>query len=208
MGIVWVTTDLFQELVALAYQERISLSATGFYRTPEIEFDRNNFTGRPFLYFSYGAAVSEVAIDTLTGESTLLRVDILHDCGTSLNPAIDRGQIEGAFLQGAGWLTMEELIWNDAGVLQTNTSSSYKIPACHDCPVHFNVELLKTAPNRKDSVFSSKAVGEPPFMLAISVFQAIKDAIAAAGNRCRRPQLDAPATPERILKAIQDIRST
>ncbi|HBP89974.1 MAG TPA: xanthine dehydrogenase molybdopterin binding subunit [Nitrospirales bacterium] len=198
----------FQELVALAYHERISLSATGFYRTPEIEFDRSKFTGRPFLYFSYGAAVSEVAIDTLTGENTLLKVDILHDCGRSLNPAIDRGQIEGAFLQGAGWLTMEELIWNDAGVLQTNTSSSYKIPACRDCPVHFNVELLETTPNRKDTVFSSKAVGEPPFMLAISVFQAIKDAIAAAGNRCRRPQLDAPATPERILNAIQDIHST
>lgn len=198
----------FQELIALAYKERISLSATGFYRTPEIGFDRENFTGRPFLYFSYGAAVSEVVIDTLTGESTLLRVDILHDCGKSLNPAIDRGQIEGAFLQGAGWLTMEELIWNDAGVLQTNAPSSYKIPACSDCPLHFNVTMLDTAPNQKDSVFSSKAVGEPPLMLAISVFQAIKDAIvAAAGHARRSPRLDAPATPERILNAIQDLHS-
>lgn len=198
----------FQELVALAYKERISLSASEFYRTPTINFDRKRFTGRPFLYFSYGAAVSEVVIDTLTGESKLLRVDILHDCGKSLNPAIDRGQIEGAFLQGAGWLTMEELIWNDAGVLQTNAPSSYKIPACSDCPLHFNVTLLDTAPNQEDSVFASKAVGEPPLMLAISVFQAIKDAIvAAAGHARRSPRLDAPATPERILHAIQDLRS-
>lgn len=198
----------FQELVTLAYKERISLSATGFYRTPTIHFDRKRFTGRPFLYFSYGAAVSEVVIDTLTGESQLLRVDILHDCGKSLNPAIDRGQIEGAFLQGAGWLTMEELIWDEAGVLQTHAPSSYKIPACSDCPPQFNVTLLDTAPNQEDSVFSSKAVGEPPLMLAISVFQAIKDAIvAAAGHPRRSPRLDAPATPERILTAIQDLRS-
>jgi xanthine dehydrogenase large subunit len=197
----------FQELIALAYKERISLSATGFYRTPEIGFDRKTFTGRPFLYFSYGAAISEVVIDTLTGENKLLRVDILHDCGTSLNPAIDRGQIEGAFLQGAGWLTMEELVWDDAGVLQSNASSSYKIPACSDCPVQFNVELLETTPNRKDSVYASKAVGEPPLMLAISVFQAIKDAIAATGDHRRSPRLDAPATPERILTAIQALRS-
>ena len=197
----------FQELVALAYKERISLSATGFYRTPKISFDRKRFTGRPFLYFSYGAAVSEVVIDTLTGESKLLRVDILHDCGKSLNPAIDRGQIEGAFLQGAGWLTMEELIWDDAGVLKTGAASSYKIPACSDCPQHFNVMLLDTAPNQEDSVFSSKAVGEPPLMLSISVFQAIKDAIAATGHSHGSLRLDAPATPERILNAIQSLRS-
>jgi xanthine dehydrogenase large subunit len=207
---VWIGRQQipFQELVELAYKERISLSASGFYRTPSINFDRKRFTGRPFLYFSYGAAVCEVVIDTLTGESKLLRVDILHDCGTSLNPAIDRGQIEGAFLQGAGWLTMEELIWDEAGVLQTDAPSSYKIPACSDCPRHFNVTLLDTAPNREDSVFSSKAVGEPPLMLSISVFQAIKDAIvAAAGHARRSPRLDAPATPERILHAIQDLRS-
>jgi xanthine dehydrogenase large subunit len=197
----------FQDLVALAYQSRVSLSATGFYRTPHIHFDRQHFTGRPFLYFSYGAAVSEVVIDTLTGESKLLKVDIVHDCGKSLNPAIDRGQIEGAFLQGAGWLTMEELVWDDAGVLQTNTPSSYKIPACSDCPEFFNVTLLETAPNQEDSVFSSKAVGEPPLMLAISVFQAIKDAIATTGPPGRKIRLDAPATPERILHAIQDLRS-
>jgi xanthine dehydrogenase large subunit len=200
------TVMSFSELVQLAYFARISLSATGFFRTPKISYDRSTFSGRPFLYFAYGAAVSEVLIDTLTGESKLLRVDILHDVGKSINPAIDQGQIEGGFLQGVGWLTTEELWWNDAGALQTHAPSTYKIPTCSDWPDTFRVTLLASDGNHEDTIYRSKAVGEPPLMLAISVFHAIKDAIASVCDYRCSPHLHAPATPEAILLAIEALR--
>ncbi len=193
-------TRPFTEVVKLAYANRIQLWSDGFYRTPKIHYDKTTLTGRPFYYFAYGAACSEVAIDTLTGESRVLKVDILHDVGTSINPAIDIGQIEGGFVQGMGWLTTEQLVWNDKGVLSTHAPSTYKIPATGDVPEHFRIELWPE-PNREDNVFGSKAVGEPPFMLAISVFEALKDAIASA--RPARVQLDAPATAENVLKALK-----
>ena len=191
----------FAELVQLAWADRVSLSATGFYKTPKINYDRRTYSGRPFFYFAYGAAVSEVVVDTLTGESRILRVDIVHDCGDSLNPAVDLGQVEGGFVQGAGWLTSEELWWNDAGELQTHAPSTYKIPTCSDLAPEFNVTLLENAANREDTIYRSKAVGEPPLMLAISVFHAIRDAIATDGNPL--PALDTPATPEAVLRAIE-----
>ena len=190
----------FAELVQAAWMERISLSATGFYRTPKIHFDAETFSGRPFYYFAYGAAVSEVVVDTLTGEHRILRVDILHDCGDSLNPAIDRGQVEGGFVQGAGWLTSEELYWNAQGQLQTHAPSTYKIPTCSDIAPDFRVALVNDSINREHTVYRSKAVGEPPFMLALSVFHAIRDAIASRANPL--PDLQAPATPEAVLRAI------
>jgi xanthine dehydrogenase large subunit len=193
----------FAQLVQLAWFDRVSLSATGFYKTPKINYDRSTFSGRPFFYYAYGAAVSEVVVDTLTGENRILRVDIVHDCGDSLNPAMDLGQVEGGFVQGAGWLTSEELWWNDAGELQTHAPSTYKIPTCSDLAPEFNVMLLENAANREDTIYRSKAVGEPPFMLAISVFHAIRDAIATDSNP--RPALDAPATPEAVLRAIEEV---
>lgn len=192
----------FEEVAALAYAGRVSLSSTGFYATPKITWDRAKGSGRPFLYFAYGAAVTEVVIDTLTGENRILRADLLHDTGASLNPALDIGQIEGAYVQGAGWLTMEELVWDDKGALRTHAPSTYKIPACSDRPPVFNVSLWDQ-PNRENSVGRSKAVGEPPFMLGISAFMALSDAVAACGNGTRYPDLDAPATPERILAAVE-----
>jgi len=191
----------FAELVQLAWFDRVSLSATGFYKTPKIHYDRATFSGRPFFYFAYGAAVSEVIVDTLTGENRILRVDILHDCGDSLNPAMDLGQVEGGFVQGAGWLTSEELWWNSAGELQTHAPSTYKIPTCSDLAPDFRVTLIENAANREDTIYRSKAVGEPPLMLAISVFHAIRDAIADERNPL--PALDAPATPEAVLRAIE-----
>ncbi|WP_420349841.1 xanthine dehydrogenase molybdopterin binding subunit [Pelagibius sp.] len=196
----------FAEVVNAAYLARVSLSSTGFYKTPKIHWDRAAGRGRPFYYFSYGAAVSEVAVDTLTGEYRVERVDILHDVGESLNPAIDLGQIEGGFVQGMGWLTTEELWWDDAGRLRTHAPSTYKIPACGDRPPVFNVELLKDSPNREETIFRSKAVGEPPLMLAISVLHALSDAIAAVGDYRLCPRLDAPATPERVLMTIERLR--
>ncbi|MET0497610.1 MAG: xanthine dehydrogenase molybdopterin binding subunit [Steroidobacteraceae bacterium] len=196
----------FGEFVRLAHAARISLSSTGFYRTPKIHWDRTAFEGRPFFYFAYGAAVSEVAIDTLTGETRLLRVDILHDVGTSLNPAIDKGQIEGGFLQGVGWLTCEELWWNERGELKTHAPSTYKIPTARDWPLAASIQLLDH-PNPEDTIFRSKAVGEPPLMLAMSVFHAIRDAVAACGSRNCLPDLPAPATPEAVLRAIDSVRS-
>jgi len=163
--------------------------------------------GRPFFYFAYGAAVSEVAVDTLTGETQLLGVDILHDVGSSLNPAIDRGQIEGGFIQGVGWLTSEELWWNAQGELQTHAPSTYKIPTVRDWPQRASVRLLEDEPNRQETVYRSKAVGEPPLMLAISTFYAIRDAIASCGARHAVPNLTAPATPEAVLRAIARVRS-
>jgi xanthine dehydrogenase large subunit len=191
----------FEELVQLAWFDRVKLFATGFYKTPKIHYDRETFSGRPFFYFAYGAAVSEVVVDTLTGEYRMTRVDILHDCGDSLNPAMDIGQVEGGFIQGAGWLTSEELIWNEAGALTTHAPSTYKIPTCSDLPVDFRVELLANAANREDTIYRSKATGEPPLMLAISVFHAIRDAIATAERPL--PDLPAPATPEAVLNAIE-----
>jgi xanthine dehydrogenase large subunit len=193
----------FRELVTEAYMARVSLSSTGYYSTPKIHWDRSRFNGRPFFYFAYGAAVSEVAVDTLSGETQLLRVDILHDVGTSLNPAIDMGQIEGGFLQGVGWLTSEELCWNAQGQLQTHAPSTYKIPSVRDWPLQANIRILEGEPNREDTIHRSKAVGEPPLMLCISTFLAIRDAIAACAPDAReRPDLQAPATPEAVLAAI------
>ena len=192
----------FAELVLDAYKARISLSAAGFYRTPKIHWDKASWTGRPFYYFSYGAAVAEVAIDTLTGESTLLQVDILHDVGTSLNPAIDLGQIEGGFLQGVGWLTSEELCWNEHGALRSHSPSTYKIPTARDWPARSHVALLAQSPNREATVYRSKAVGEPPLMLGISVLHAIRDACAACGPPGAAIDLEAPATPESVLRTI------
>ena len=194
----------FAEAARLAYEHRISLSATGFYRTPKIEWDRAAGRGRPFFYFAYGAAVTECVIDTLTGENRILRTDILHDAGRSLNPAIDIGQIEGGYVQGAGWLTMEELVWDDNGRLLTHAPSTYKIPACSDRPGIFNVALWE-GENREETIYRSKAVGEPPFMLGISAFLALGNAISACGPGY--PALDAPATPERILAAIERVRA-
>ncbi len=192
----------FAQVVAWAYQARISLSSTGFYATPKIVWDRVRGTGRPFFYFAYGAAVTEVVIDRLTGENRILRADLLHDTGTSLNPALDIGQIEGAYVQGAGWLTTEELVWDDKGRLTTHAPSTYKIPACSDRPDVFNVALWGK-PNREDAVGKSKAVGEPPFMLGISALMALSDAVAACGDCTTYPALDAPATAERVLAAVR-----
>ncbi|MCC6777605.1 MAG: xanthine dehydrogenase molybdopterin binding subunit [Hyphomicrobiales bacterium] len=197
----------FAELAALAYEQRVSLSATGYYRTPKINWDFKTNTGRPFYYFVYGAAAAEVAIDTLTGETRVLRAELLQDCGRSLNPAIDLGQIEGAFVQGMGWLTSEELWWDGEGRLRTHGPSTYKIPGSRDVPPIFNARILEDAPNNEATVFRSKAVGEPPLMLAISVWLAIRDAIASLADYRLFPRLDAPATPERVLMAVEDIRA-
>ncbi len=194
----------FAQAAAAAYEARISLSATGFYKTPEIEWDRIAGRGRPFFYFAYGAACTEVVIDTLTGENRILRTDILHDAGASLNPAIDIGQIEGGFVQGAGWLTTEELVWDDKGVLKTHAPSTYKIPACSDRPDIFNVTLWDQ-PNPAQTIYRSKAVGEPPFMLGISAFAALSDAVAACGPAYG--DLQAPATPEAVLAAVERSRA-
>lgn len=197
----------FADLVKAAYMGRVPLSATGFYATPKIHWDRKAGRGHPFYYFAYGAAAAEVAIDTLTGEYKVERVDILHDCGTSLNPAIDRGQIEGGFIQGMGWLTTEELVWDEKGRLQTHAPSTYKIPVASDRPRIFNVALLEDAPNREPTIHRSKAVGEPPLMLAISVLHALSDAVASVGGHRVCPRLDAPATPERVLAAVERVRA-
>ena len=197
----------FGEVISLAYLGRVSLSATGFYKTPLVYYDRDKGRGRPFLYFANGAAVSEVIIDCLTGESRLLRVDICHDVGNSINPAIDIGQIEGGFVQGMGWVTSEELVWDQSGRLLTSGPATYKIPAIGDAPPIFNVELLPDSPNKEATVFRSKAVGEPPLMLAISVWSAIKDAISSISEYASSPKLDTPATPERILEACMAMRN-
>ncbi|MFT5798912.1 MAG: xanthine dehydrogenase large subunit [Candidatus Azotimanducaceae bacterium] len=189
----------FAEAAQLTYQARISLSATGFYKTPDIEWDRIKGKGRPFFYFAYGAAITEVAVDTLTGENRILRTDILHDAGASLNSALDIGQIEGGYVQGAGWLTTEELVWDDAGRLRTHAPSTYKIPACGDRPDIFNVALWD-GENPAETIYKSKAVGEPPFMLGMSAFFALSDAVAACGPAFAN--LQAPATAEEVLSAI------
>jgi xanthine dehydrogenase large subunit len=196
----------FDELIQLAYFNQISLSSTGFYRTPKIYYDRDQARGRPFYYYAYGAACSEVLLDTLTGEYRMLRTDILHDVGASLNPAIDIGQVEGGFVQGMGWLTMEELSWNAQGKLATNSPASYKIPAVADMPADLRVRLVENRKNPEDTVFHSKAVGEPPFMLGISVWCALKDAIASVADYRFSPHVDAPATPERVLWGVEQMK--
>jgi xanthine dehydrogenase large subunit len=195
-------TRSFDEVVQMAYANRIQLWSDGFYRTPKIHYDKTTLTGRPFYYFAYGAACTEVAIDTLTGESRVLRVDILHDVGRSINPGLDVGQIEGGFVQGMGWLTTEQLVWNKEGVLSTHAPSTYKIPTAGDVPEHFQVDLWPE-PNREDNVFGSKAVGEPPFMLAISVYEALRDAIAQGRDTSTPVVLTAPATAENVLRALK-----
>lgn len=195
----------FPELISLAYLNRISLSSTGYYATPKIHYDRSKSEGKPFFYFAHGVALSEVEIDTLTGENTVTRVDILHDVGDSLNPAIDIGQIEGGFIQGMGWLTTEDLQWDDKGRLASFGPANYKIPAIGDTPAEFNVNLYDSA-NPETTVFRSKAVGEPPFMLSSSVWAAMRDAIASITDYRFSPQLDTPATPERILAAVTEAK--
>jgi xanthine dehydrogenase large subunit len=196
----------FGELAKKLHGARISLSSTGFYATPKITWDRAKGEGSPFFYFAYGAACSEVTIDTLTGEMKVTRVDILHDVGTSLNPAIDTGQIEGGFVQGMGWLTTEELVFDARGKLATHAPSTYKIPCASDVPADFRVELFESGGNRANTIYRSKAVGEPPLMLAISVWCAINDAIAGLKPGVA-PALSAPATPEAILRAVKGMQA-
>jgi xanthine dehydrogenase large subunit len=184
----------------------VQLWSDGFYATPGLHWDRTTMTGKPFFYFAYGAAVSEAVVDTLTGEHKLLAVDALHDVGTSLNPAIDIGQVEGAYVQGYGWLTMEELVWHPkSGALLTHAPSTYKIPTANDVPAHFDVRLFER-PNPADTIHRSKAVGEPPLLLPFSALLAIRDAISAAGDHKVDPPLRAPATPEAVLDAVERVR--
>ncbi len=197
----------FGEMAKLCYMGRVPLSSTGYYKTPKIHWDGAAMRGHPFFYFSFGAAMAEVAIDTLTGESRVLRADLVQDCGASLNPAIDLGQIEGAFVQGQGWLTCEELWWDKQGRLRTIGPSTYKIPGSRDVPAVFNVRMLENAPSREATIFRSKAVGEPPLLLATAVWTALKDAIGAVGDHRQAVRLDAPATPERVLAAIEAART-
>ena len=197
----------FADLVQAAYTARVQLWSDGFYATPGLHWDRATMTGKPFFYFAYGAAVSEVEVDTLTGEHRVRAVDALHDVGASLNPAIDIGQVEGAFIQGMGWLTMEELVWHPkSGALLTHAPSTYKIPTANDCPAHFDVRLY-AAPNPADTIHRSKAAGEPPLLLPFSVLLAIRDAVSAVGGHRADPPLRAPATPEAVLDAIDAVRA-
>jgi xanthine dehydrogenase large subunit len=197
----------FSDIVLQAYMARVQLWSDGFYATPGLHWNRETLQGKPFFYFAYGAAVSEVVVDTLTGENKLLRADVLHDAGRSLNPAIDIGQVEGAFIQGMGWLTMEELVWHPkTGLLTTHAPSTYKIPTANDCPPVFNVRLFD-GDNPSDTIHRSKAVGEPPLLLPFSVFYAIRDAISAVGGHRVDPPLSAPATSEAVLRAVTAVRA-
>ncbi|MFN3275399.1 MAG: xanthine dehydrogenase molybdopterin binding subunit [Paracoccus sp. (in: a-proteobacteria)] len=196
----------FDQVIKAAYMARIHLSAAGFYKTPGIHWDRATGQGRPFYYYAYGAAVAEVSVDTLTGEYVIDRADVLHDVGRSLNPALDRGQVEGAFVQGAGWLTTEELWWDVQGRLRTHAPSTYKVPLASDRPRIFNVALADWSEASERTIKRSKAVGEPPFMLGISVFEAINMAVASVADYREPARLDAPATPERVLMAVQRLR--
>jgi len=197
----------FETIIKEAYLNRISLSSSGFYSTPKIYFNKETFSGRPFLYFCYGASVTEVTIDTFTGENIVERVDILHDAGKAINPALELGQIEGGFVQGQGWLTIEEVNWKDNGQITTISPSTYKIPAVSDMPKKFNVEIFKKGKNKENVVNKAKTTGEPPLMLAMSVFYAIKDAIASVGKYKETPILDAPATPEKILMSLNELKN-
>ena len=193
-------------MIKEAYLNRVSLSSSGFYATPKIFFDKKNFKGRPFLYFCYGAAVTEVIIDTLTGENKILQADVLHDAGKAINPAIESGQIQGGFVQGAGWLTMEEVNWKSNGEITTHSPSTYKIPAVSDMPEKFYVEIFKKGKNNENVVNKSKTTGEPPLMNAMSVFFAIKNAISSVGNYSINPDISSPATPEKILMSINKLK--
>jgi xanthine dehydrogenase large subunit len=213
-GQVWVAgqPQAFADVANAAYMARVQLWSDGFYATPGLSWNRDTLQGKPFYYFAYGAAVSEVLVDTLTGEWKLLRADLLHDAGRSLNPGIDIGQVEGAFIQGMGWLTMEELVWHPAdgsaraGLLMTHAPSTYKIPTANDCPAQFHTRLFERD-NRFDSIHRSKAVGEPPLLLPFSVFFAIRDAVSAVGGHRVDPPLQAPATSEAILRAITAVQT-
>lgn len=197
----------FADIVMQAYTARVQLWSDGFYATPGLHWNKDTLQGKPFFYFAYGAAVSEVVVDTLTGEWKLLRADVLHDVGRSLNPAIDIGQVEGAFIQGMGWLTMEELVWHpQTGLLTTHAPSTYKIPTANDCPPVFNVRLFD-GDNPSDTIHRSKAGGEPPLLLPFSVFFAIRDAVSAVGGHRVDPPLSAPATSESILRAIGAVQA-
>jgi len=196
----------FAEAARDAQAARVQLSAAGFYATPKIHFDRATMSGRPFLYFVYGAAVSEVLVDTLTGETRVVRADILEDAGDSINPAIDKGQVEGAFVQGLGWMLTEELVWDAKGRFITHAPSTYKIPTSRDVPPVFNVRLLENAPNREDTVFRSKGIGEPPLLLALSVWFAVRHAVAGLYPVGKMPELNAPATPEAVMRAMEGSR--
>ncbi len=196
----------FVEIVAEAYLQRVQLWSDGFYATPDLHWDSKTMTGHPFSYYAYGAAVSEVLVDTLTGEWKLLQADGLYDAGKSLNPAIDIGQVEGAFIQGMGWLTTEELWWDSKGKLMTHAPSTYKIPAISDCPDSFDMRLFDNS-NVTDSIHRSKATGEPPLLLPFSVFFAIRDAIASVANYQVNPPLRAPATGEAILDAVDAVNA-
>ena len=197
----------FAALARMAYMARVQLWSDGFYATPKIHYDRASHTGHPFYYFAYGAACSEVVVDTLTGEHKVLRTDILHDCGRSLNPALDLGQIEGGFVQGMGWLTTEELVFHPDGRLLTHAPSTYKIPTASDRPARMAINLWTPGENVEPTIHRSKAVGEPPFMLAISVFSALTEALRATRPEAGLPKLDAPATPERILAALAALQA-
>ena len=196
----------FSDLVSLAYKHRVQLSALGFYKTPNIHWDREKGKGEPFYYYSYGAAVSEVSLDTLTGEYVLNRTDILHDVGETLNESIDLGQIEGGFIQGVGWLTTEELVWDSYGRLKTHAPSTYKIPLASDTPEILNISILKDNPNPRPTIKRSKAVGEPPFMLSISVLEALSMAVSGVFGNSVFPNLGTPATPENLLLTIEKLK--
>jgi xanthine dehydrogenase large subunit len=189
-----------------AWLDRVGLSVTGFYMTPEIKYDFTTLNGRAFYYYCYGAAVTEVEIDTRTGEWWLKAVDIVHDAGKSINPAIDKGQVEGAYVQGMGWLTMEECIWDKKGKLLTHGPSTYKIPVAGDVPEHLNISFFDNQ-NIKPTPFNSKAVGEPPLMLALSSYFALRDAVSASANHKTVVHMNAPATPERILMACEKAKA-
>lgn len=196
----------FEELISLAYNDRIQLSAAGFYKTPDIDYQREKAAGRPYYYYTNCAAVSEVLIDTLTGETKVLRADILFDAGRSINPALDIGQIEGGFIQGMGWVTTEELKWDDQGRLLSNNPATYKIPAISDTPLEFNVELMANAPNESETVYRSKGVSEPPVLLGLSVLAAIRDVVSSLADYRVNPRLDPPATPECVLAAVRQLQ--
>jgi xanthine dehydrogenase large subunit len=198
----------FGELAKLCWLGRVSLSSTGFYKTPDIHWDQAAMKGEPYFYFSYGAAVAEVAVDTLTGEARVLGADLVQDCGRSLNRAIDLGQIEGGFVQGLGWLTSEELWWDGEGRLRTVGPSTYKIPGSRDVPPRFNVRILEGMPARAATIYGSKGIGEPPIQLATAVWTALKDAIGSTVDHQVAVSLDAPATPERILMALERLRAS
>jgi xanthine dehydrogenase large subunit len=196
----------FDELALQCWMGRVSLSSTGFYKTPDITWDGAKMRGNPFFYFSYGAATAEVAIDTLTGELRVLRADLVQDCGRSLNPMVDLGQIEGGFVQGMGWLIHEELWWDGEGRLRTIGPSTYKIPGSRDVPAQLNTRILENVPARAATVFASKGIGEPPVHLATAIWTACKDAVGSIVDHKVAVSLDLPMTPERVLDAVKRTR--